>query len=269
MSKLDELQKLRNQVNLTINNLDEYPKGETNVLVANHNCLMDIFYLPMSLPEEIVSLVSARLVYKNENDRKEVINRYLHALPVEAHGGSRYVNICLNQAVRILKSGISLSIFPEGAYVYDNKIFRGRTGASRMIYSTRESGKQVNLVPVSIHVSRNDDLDSYTKVGDSVEISFLPPINYEEAYYNFLHSQTKEEMNKFLHQPIDEAMQLIADALEIPYDGSYIELRPKGNVMFSNGTVVDTLTAQNTEYIDKYNEELKVKTLKLLRQVRN
>lgn len=53
MSKLDELKKLRNQVNLVIKNLDNYPKDEINVLVSNHNCLMDIFYLPMSLPEEI------------------------------------------------------------------------------------------------------------------------------------------------------------------------------------------------------------------------
>lgn len=59
MNKLEELKKLRNQVNLIIKNVDNYPKGEINVLVSNHNCLMDIFYLPMSLPEEIISFISA------------------------------------------------------------------------------------------------------------------------------------------------------------------------------------------------------------------
>lgn len=43
MNKLEELQKLRKQVNLIINNIDSYPKNEINVLVSNHNLLMDIF----------------------------------------------------------------------------------------------------------------------------------------------------------------------------------------------------------------------------------
>lgn len=107
MNKLEELQKLRKQVNLIINNIDIYPKKEINVLVANHNCLMDIFYLPMALPEEIVSLISARLVYKNENNRKEIVNKYLHAMPIEAHGGSIYANICLEQATKFLENGKS------------------------------------------------------------------------------------------------------------------------------------------------------------------
>lgn len=87
MNKLEELKKLREHVNLVVKNLDNYPKDEINVLVSNHNCLMDIFYLPMALPEEIISLISARLVYKNENNRKEIVNRYLNAMPIEAHGG--------------------------------------------------------------------------------------------------------------------------------------------------------------------------------------
>ena len=94
MNKLEELKKLREHVNLVVKNLDNYPKDEINVLVSNHNCLMDIFYLPMALPEEIISLISARLVYKNENNRKEIVNRYLNAMPIEAHGGIVYANIC-------------------------------------------------------------------------------------------------------------------------------------------------------------------------------
>ncbi len=94
MNKLEELKKLREQVNLSVINLDNYPKNQINVLVSNHNCLMDIFYLPMALPEEIVSLISARLVYKKENNRKGIVDKYLNAMPIEAHGGAgmlRYV----------------------------------------------------------------------------------------------------------------------------------------------------------------------------------
>lgn len=268
MNKLEELRKLRKQVNLIVKNLDNYPKNEVNVLVSNHNCLMDIFYLPMALPEEIVSLISARLVYKNENDRKDIVNKYLHAFPIEAHGGSIYTNMCLEQATKFLERGKSVNIFPEGAYISDRKIFRGHTGSSRIVYNARNKGKQVNLVPVSMYVSRNDDLDNYNKVEDSVEITILPSIDYEEAYYNYRHAQNKEEMNIFLHQPIDIAMQCIADSLGIPYDANYIELKSKGNVMFADGSVVDVNTAQNDKFVSRYNEELNNRALSLLKSMK-
>lgn len=268
MNKLEELRKLRKQVNLIVKNLDNYPKNEVNVLVSNHNCLMDIFYLPMVLPEEIVSLISARLIYKNENDRKDIVNKYLYAFPIEAHGGSMYTNICLEQATKFLENGKSVNIFPEGAYISDKKISRGHTGSSRILYNARNKGKQVNLVPVSIYVSRNDDLDNYNTVGDNVEITILPFIDYEEAYYNYRHAQNKEEMNTFLHQPIDIAMKCIANSLDIPYDDNYIELRAKGNVMFADGSVVDVNIAQKDQFVSRYNEELNDRALSLLKSMK-
>ena len=266
INKLEELKKLREHVNLVVKNLDNYPKDEINVLVSNHNCLMDIFYLPMALPEEIISLISARLVYKNENNRKEIVNRYLNAMPIEAHGGIVYANMCLEGSIKLLENGKSVSIFPEGAYVPENKIFRGRTGASRMVYLARSKGKKINLIPISISISRNDNLDDYNVEGDNVEINILPSIDYEDAYYNYRNSQLREEKNMFLHQPIDKAMQCIADSLNIPYDGNYIELRPKGNVMFEDGSVVDVNTAKKPEFYKRYYRELNERTLQLLKK---
>lgn len=266
MNKLEELKKLRNNVNLIVKNIDNYPKDEINVVVANHNCLMDIFYLPMALPEEIVSLISARLVYKNELERKTLVNKYLYAMPVEAHGGPMYTNMCLQQALWFLQNKKSVSIFPEGAYVYDRKIFRGHTGASRLVYDARgENNQHVNLVPVSIYVSRNADLDNYKQIGDDVEISFLETIDYEESYYNYKHALEKDEKNIFLHQPIDIAMERIANNLGIPYENNYIKLRNKGNVIFNDGSVVDTILAQQNCYINRYNDELMDRSLKLLK----
>lgn len=268
MNKLEELQKLRGQVNLTVNGLENYPKNETNILIPNHNCLMDIFYLPMVLPEEIISIISARLIYKNDEERKATINRYLHAFPIEAHGGRMYASICLEQASRFLTSGLSLSIFPEGAYVPDNKVFKGHTGGSRILFSARENGTHVNLIPVSIYVSRNYDLDNYSMVGDDVEVTILPPVDYEEAYYNYSYSRTIEEMNAALHRPIDDAMQSIAATLKVPYEDAYIELWPKGNVIFADGSVVDVGTAQEEQYIKRYNQELDDRAQRLIRSLR-
>ena len=49
MNKLENLKELRNKVNLIVKNVDNYPKDEINVVVANHNCLMDIFYLKKTI----------------------------------------------------------------------------------------------------------------------------------------------------------------------------------------------------------------------------
>ncbi len=268
MSKLEELEKLRKQFNLIVNGLNNYPKGEINVLVSNHNCLMDIFYLPMAIPEELVSLISARLVYKNEDDRKYIVNKYLNAFPIEAHGGRKYTKMCLEHASEILQSGRSVNIFPEGAYVLENNIYKGHTGASRIIYDARKNISQINLVPVSISISKKEDLENYKNLGGGViEITILPSIDYKEAYYNYNYAKNYEEANEFLHIPIDIAMKNIANNLKMAYVDNYIELKPKGNVMFADGSVVDVNLAQQNEFAQKYNCELMKRTRDYLSKI--
>lgn len=122
MSKLEELKKLREYLNIQIINKDNYPKDYPSVIITNHNRLMDIFYVPAAIDEDIVSLISARLVYKKDFDRLEMVNRYLNAFPIEAHGGKAYSEMCLRYARNLLMSGKSLSIFPEGAYIPGKEI---------------------------------------------------------------------------------------------------------------------------------------------------
>lgn len=64
MSKLEELKKLRKQLDIEIIGKDNFPKDAPSIIVSNHNRLMDIFYLPLAFDQDIISLVSARLVYK-------------------------------------------------------------------------------------------------------------------------------------------------------------------------------------------------------------
>lgn len=62
-------------------------------------------------------------------------------------------------------------------------------------------------------------------------------------------------------------MKLIADSLGLLYVDSYIELRPKGNVMFADGSVIETDMAQNPEFIDRYNRELEDRVMQLTRKL--
>jgi 1-acyl-sn-glycerol-3-phosphate acyltransferase len=269
MNKLEQLKKLRDELGIVVNNLDNYPIDEPAIVIANHNCLMDIFYLPMALPNESVSLVSARLMYKREKERQQMVNEYLYPMPIEAHGGKAYSDMCLKYASDIVTNDISVNIFPEGAYVEENVIYKGRTGASRILFDAKEKGKNAYFIPVAINVKNDNlDMDSYSlSNGNQVEISILEPINCDDFYYAYTHSNDTEDRNKALHMPVDIGMMEIARVLKREYVDEYIRLRPKGNVIFDNGSVVDTIDAQDDKYITYYSDSLETQSKKLIKSL--
>ena len=169
MSKLDELRKLREKINIKVEGLDNLEKDSTNLFVANYNLLKDIFYLPMAVDMDVVQMISPRLLYKNEETRKEVVNRYLNGLPIEAHGGKNYIDICLSSGIEVLKNNISLAIFPEGAYISEDEIHKGRTGAVRMLFSSLDEDSSINLIPVAID-TKKANLDDYSFNHDEVTV---------------------------------------------------------------------------------------------------
>lgn len=264
MGKLDKLREVRDLIDISINGIENINFDVPSLFVSNHNCLMDIYYLPMSVDIPIVDMISARLIYKKVIDRQKMVDDYLYSMPIEAHGGKTYSDMCLNAGVSLFNSGISLGIFPEGAYVPGNNIYRGRTGASRILFGARELGVDVNLIPVGINVSGNFDLDSYCFDERTIDVDILPSVDYEKWYDMFMNSSDFDYKNEALHGPVDECMRGIADALGRPYVNEYIELNPKGNVIFSDGHTVLTDLAQNSEFIYQYDMELnnRVKTLK-------
>ena len=253
-------------LNLNVTGLDNYPKDAPCLIISNHNRLLDIFYLPMALDDYIVSLVSSRIVYKQDLERLKMVKRYLNAFPIEAHGKKVYSDLCLKYSSMLLENGISVNIFPEGAYLpIDNIVYKGRTGAARIIFEALKNNKYIYLLPVSLDVKSQSDLDSYIpSVQDIVNINILDPIDVREYYYNYLNSDNDIDRNKVLHILTDEGMKKIANSLNRQYVDEYIELRPKGNVIFSDGSVVDTKDAQDYYYINKYEEDLEQLTLKLI-----
>lgn len=272
MSKKALLERLRESIDIEIDGVDRYPKGRPCVIVANHNRLMDIFYLPLAIPDDSVSLVSARLMYKNEIPRKEMIHSLLYPLPIEAHGGSTYVELCLEAASRMVQNGVSVNIFPEGAYVDDQSlIYRGRTGAARILFRARELGSRPFFVPVAIEVdSKSNDLDSYQITeGDKVRITILDPVDYEREYSETVGNNDFSHRYFNYHVVTDKAMVEISQALGKPYCEDYIELFPKGNVMFSDGSTMPVEVANQSENISRYKRDLDDEVMKLVRTLKD
>ena len=261
------LNELKAKLQISIKGLENY-EGEPALFISNHNCLKDIFYLPLAIPKDCISLISPRLIFKKDIERQATVSKYLYAMPVEAHGGPLYANMCLESASTLLSQGFNLNIFPEGAYIDDqNHVYKGRTGASRILFASRKLNPSVTLIPVSIAISQsNSDLDNFVfSSTDIVQIEILPPINYEECYYNYLQSGTKEEKNALLHQVIKEGMQQIALSLNREYVDEYIKLNPKGNVMFADGQKIPLDQSCQSSYLTKYQQDLTNRTQKLQR----
>ena len=269
MSKILELDRLRDTMDLEVHGKENIPGDYPCVIISNHNRLLDIFYLPLAFDKDIISLVSARLVYKQDVDRLSQINKYLNAFRIEAHGGSEYADMGSRNSSLFLNEGLDVSIFPEGAYIDDTEhVFKGRTGGARVLFDTLESKSFAYFLPVSIDVRSKSELDSYTvSSDDKVIITINDPINPETYYREYSKTRDMHERNEVLHQITDEGMKTIAASLGREYVDEYIELNPKGNVIFSNGETVETNEAQKGKYIRRYEKGLKSLRMTLINDI--
>lgn len=268
-SRIDELKRLKSKINMKVNGLENYDRDSVNLFISNHNCLMDIFYVQMAIEDPMLSLVSARLIYKKEIKRQKLVNEALYAMPIEAHGGKAYSNLCLESATKMMLSGINTNIFPEGAYVEDEGIVhRGRTGATRILFDAKLLGQNIKLIPVSIDVKgKIIDMDSYDPENEEVTINILPEIHYMDDFEKYLSTDDPKTKNEALHSPIDKSLKKVAESLNKTYKNEYIELFPKKTVIFSDGSLVDVNEAAKEEYVERYKNDLTMKRKVLTRGI--
>lgn len=268
--KYQRLQELREKLNFIVEGLENYPRDDRPIyFIANHSCLMDIFYLSMAVPNNQVMVVSNRIVYKPIKEKQEIVNKYLYTLPLEPTG-KKYANITIEAASKILVSGVDLSIFPEGVYNDRTAITRGRTGMARILFESCRKGVMPYLIPIAIDVDTKDStLDRYKVCEeDNVEVKILEPIDYEYLINDYLRSDNIKERNAILHEVTDDCMKSIADALNIPFTKEYKPAIPKDNIMFQDGTTIPLDKADLEENINRFAEEINNRTQKLIRVLR-
>jgi hypothetical protein len=122
------------------------------------------------------------------------------------------------------------------------------------------------IIPVAIEIISNNcfNLDTYIpNYTDIINIYILEPISYDKYFFQYMDTTDVTIKNNLMHDVMDKGMNNIADKLNKSYIKKYIELFPKNNVIFSNGTKIDSGTAQNKYYINIYKAELE-KRLQLL-----
>jgi 1-acyl-sn-glycerol-3-phosphate acyltransferase len=104
----------------TIEGLEHIPSRGGAILASNHLAVVDSFVLPLVVPRRITFL------------------------PIDRSGGSA-ARDAMDTAVRVLREGGLLGIYPEGTRSPDGRLYKGKTGVARM---TLEAG--VPVIPVAM-----------------------------------------------------------------------------------------------------------------------
>ena len=130
----------------TIEGLHHIPVRGGAILAGNHLAVADSFLVPLLLPRRVTYL--AKREYFTQTGFvgwiKKVFFTGVGQVPVDRSSGSA-AQAALETAVRLLREGTLLGIYPEGTRSPDGRLYKGKTGVARMAL---EAG--VPVIPIAM-----------------------------------------------------------------------------------------------------------------------
>ena len=127
-------------------NMDVIPDKGAALLVSNHLSFSDSFFLPLVVDRKITFL--AKQEYFTGKGIKGLISKAFFTgvgqVPIDRSSG-RSAEAAINTGIRILNEGHLLGIYPEGTRTADGRLYRGKTGVSRMALEG-----QAPVIPVAM-----------------------------------------------------------------------------------------------------------------------
>ncbi|MHA6795352.1 lysophospholipid acyltransferase family protein [Pseudonocardia bannensis] len=130
----------------TIEGVEHLPERGGAILASNHLAVVDSFFLPLLVPRRITFL--AKREYFTAPGlvgwAKKQFFTGVGQVPVDRSGGSA-AQAAMDTAVRLLREGKLLGIYPEGTRSPDGRLYKGKTGVARMAL---EAG--VPVIPVAM-----------------------------------------------------------------------------------------------------------------------
>src|SRR5690349_22723564 len=130
----------------TIEGLHHIPAKGGAILAGNHLAVADSFLVPLLLPRRVTYL--AKREYFTQTGVigwiKKTFFTGVGQVPVDRSSGSA-AQAALATAVRLLREGKLLGIYPEGTRSPDGRLYKGKTGVARMAL---EGG--VPVIPVAV-----------------------------------------------------------------------------------------------------------------------
>ena len=129
---------------------ENVPRTGAAVLASNHLSASDWVFMPLMLRRRVTFLAKAE--YFTSPGVKGFLQRVFFSgagqVPIDRSSADA-AEAALATGVRILQQGKLLGIYPEGTRSPDGRLFRGKTGVSRMTLETGCPVVPVAMVPVS------------------------------------------------------------------------------------------------------------------------
>ncbi|NIH79492.1 lysophospholipid acyltransferase family protein [Amycolatopsis viridis] len=145
------------------------------ILASNHLAVADSFFMPLRVKRRVT--FPAKQEYFTEKGIKGTLKKWFFTgagqIPIDRSGGSA-AQAALDTAIRLLREGNLLGIYPEGTRSPDGRLYKGKTGVARVAL---EAG--VPVVPVAmIGTDKVNPIGSKMWRPRRLEIRFGKPLDF-------------------------------------------------------------------------------------------
>jgi 1-acyl-sn-glycerol-3-phosphate acyltransferase len=159
----------------SIEGLEHVPERGGAILASNHLAVADSFFLPLLVPRRITFLAKREYFIQPGlvGWLKKIFFTGVGQVPIDRSGGSA-AQAAMDTAVRLLREGKLLGIYPEGTRSPDGRLYKGKTGVARMALEA-----DVLVVPVAmIGTDKVNPIGSRMWRPRKVRIKIGPPLNF-------------------------------------------------------------------------------------------
>jgi 1-acyl-sn-glycerol-3-phosphate acyltransferase len=121
---------LRALYGIKVEGIENIPKKGAAIIAANHVSFLDSFFIPLVVRFRKVTYLAKADYFKSW--KTAWFFKMAGQIPIEREGGEKS-EVALNTALKVLREGNLLGIYPEGTRSPNGKLLhRGRTGVARL-----------------------------------------------------------------------------------------------------------------------------------------
>ncbi|WP_282771301.1 lysophospholipid acyltransferase family protein [Saccharomonospora viridis] len=158
-----------------VTGLENVPTEGGAILASNHLAVADSFFMPLHVPRRVT--FPAKQEYFTEPGFKGRLKKWFFTgagqFPIDRSGGAA-AQAAIDTAVRLLREGRLLGIYPEGTRSPDGRLYKGKTGVARIALEAR-----VPVIPVAmIGTDRVNPIGSRMWWPHKLEIRFGKPLDF-------------------------------------------------------------------------------------------
>jgi len=176
-----------------VEGVEKLDKDTHYVFLGNHQSYVDIFLMITVIPQHFLFMAKKEL-FKIPFFGRAI--SYMGLIPVD-RGESKEALKSLLQAVKLIKTGYSVLLFPEGTRSYDGKLLPFKRGAFMIGVKTKHQIAPFVIKNTTKSLKKGTGL---IRPFQRCSVTFLDPIEVGDLKENSLIDQVREAMLKELGQ---------------------------------------------------------------------